>query len=539
MRICGLGLGHDGAVALIEDGRLVFSVELEKLDNQPRFARAGTQPGFVTRTLAEFGYQPQAIDVLAIDGDPAEAASAWGRYPLPARVEQHGHRLGNIAGAWCASPFARRGEAAYILVWDGSGLPELHHLDPVAATIQPLGLVSRLLGRAYAAAGLRFGPFQTADPAAANGLDVAGKLMAFVALGRPDTGLVEAIAAAYAATFAEEALADDLREPADRVPDFLDAVAERVGAASGADVLAALHLFVEQSLVAGLGRLMQGRVRGGLCLAGGCGLNIKWNSAIRASGLFEAVWAPPFPNNSGAAIGAAAAAHLAHVGFSALDWSVYAGPALPPAGHAVHAGWRSRRCDAAELAGLLEAGAVVALLSGRAEIGPRALGNRSIVAAPVDAAMRDRLNYIKRREAYRPIAPVCLKDRAPEIFDPGCEDPYMLFEHRLHPEWAARIPAVVHIDGSARVQTVERGDDSMIARLLVEYERLTGVPVLCNTSANRPGRGFFPDLPSVLAWGEVDHVWYDGLLFERDAAANPSEMGADQWPSPMFAAGRR
>jgi len=505
MRICGVGLGHDAAVALIEDGRLVFSVEMEKLANRPRFADGAEQPGFVTATLAAFGYRPEDVDVLAVDGDPAKLAAAWGPLPLPSRIERYGHSLGNIAGAWCTSPFAQRGEAAYILVWDGSGVPELHHLDPNGAIIA-LGSVSRVPGRAYAAAGRRFGPFSPEG----GDLDIAGKLMAFVALGRADPALVEAIATACAEAFGEDM-------PSDRVPVFLDAVAARAGNASGADILATLHLFIERSLVVGLAKLLEGRARGALCLAGGCGLNIKWNGAIRGAGLFDAVWAPPFPNNSGAAIGAAAAAHLAQNGFLALSWSVYAGLPLPRA--ELQPGWVSRSCGADELAALLDAGAVVALLSGRAEIGPRALGHRSIVAAPVFAAMRDRLNRIKRREAYRPIAPVCLADRASEIFDPGCEDPYMLFGHRVRPDWAARIPAVVHVDGTARVQTVDREDGSMIARLLVEYERLTGIPLLCNTSANRPGQGFFPDLVSVVEWGEVDHVWYDGLLFERDRPA--------------------
>jgi len=533
MRICGVGLGHDAAVALVEDGRLIFSVEMEKRDSRPRFARAATQPGFVAATLAAFGYQPEDVDMLAIDGDPAETAAAWGPSPLPPRVEQHGHRLGNIAGTWCTSPFAQRGEPAYVLVWDGSGVPELHHLDPTAGAIVALGSVSRLPGRAYVAAGQRFGSF---GPVVADGLDIAGKLMAFVALGRADAPLVAAIAAAYAETFADGL---DAAEPLDRVPAFLDGIAARVGDATGADILAALHLFVEASLVAGLRRLLHGRARGALCLAGGCGLNIKWNSAIRASGLFDAVWVPPFPNNSGAAIGAAAAAHLAHSGFSALNWSVFAGPPLPPADQLIPAGWQSRTCGAVELAGLLDAGMIIVLLSGRAEIGPRALGNRSIIAAPVSAAMRDRLNRIKRREAYRPVAPVCLRDRAPEIFDPGCDDPYMLFEHRVRPAWAARIPSVTHVDGSARVQTVERGGGSMIARVLVEYERLTGIPLLCNTSANRPGRGFFPDLRSVLEWGEVDHVWYEGVLFERERPAPEQTMVGAGSARPVLAAAMR
>ncbi|WBO24397.1 carbamoyltransferase N-terminal domain-containing protein [Sphingomonas abietis] len=513
MRICGAGLGHDAAVALIEDGRLVFSVELEKLGNRERFARAVDEPGFIAGILTDFGYCPEDIDILSVDGSDAGLAEAWGPYPMPAIIERPGHTLANIAAAWSASPFAQRREAAHILVWDGSGLPELHHLDPATQTIRHLGAIGRLPGRAYAAAGQYFAAFEMAAAGSQERLDVAGKLMAFVGLGTADPHLVDMI---------EQCCIDAFHRPsphasdADRLEGMFESIAMRSAGVSGEDILAAFHLFVEHSLTRGLRRLLGPSSRRNLCIAGGCGLNIKWNSAIRASGLFQHVWVPPFPNNSGAAIGAAAAAFLEHVGFRAIDWSVYSGPSLPDAQGALMPGWRSRPCEAPELARLLAEGAIVALLDGRAEIGPRALGHRSIVAAPFPLSMRDRLNGIKRREPYRPIAPVCILDRAAEVFDPGMEDSYMLFEQRVRPEWRGRIPAVVHIDGTARVQTVERTAPSMIARLLIAYEEQTGIPILCNTSANRPGRGFFPDLQSVLDWGEVDHVWYDGRLFERD-----------------------
>ncbi len=513
MRICGAGLGHDAAVALIEDGRLVFSVELGKIANHERFARATGEVGFIADTLAAFGYRPGDVDILAVDGGDTGLAEARGPSSLPVTIERPGHCLGNIAAAWCTSPFAQREEAAYILVWDGSGPPGLHHLDPAAQTIRHLGAISPLPGRAYAAAGQYFAPSHSVTAGRAGELDIAGKLMAFVALGEADQSLVDRIGQCCIDAFCEPSphLSDS-----DRLEGMFDSIAMFAVGVRGEDILAAFHLFVERSLIDGLRRVLGGSLGGNLCIAGGCGLNIKWNSAIRNSGLFEHVWVPPFPNNSGAAIGAAAAAHLTHEGFRAIEWSVYSGPSLPDADGVTPQGWRSRPCGTPELARLLAEGAVIALLSGRAEIGPRALGHRSIVAAPSALAMRNKLNGIKRREPYRPIAPVCILDRVAEIFDPGYEDPYMLFEQRVRPGWREGIPAVVHIDGTARVQTVERGASSVIARLLVEYERLTGVPILCNTSANRPGCGFFPDLQSVLDWGEVDHVWYEGMLFERD-----------------------
>lgn len=283
------------------------------------------------------------------------------------------------------------------------------------------------------------------------------------------------------------------------------------------DVLASFHEFLERLLVReiALVLLRHSSLPGArnLCVAGGCGLNIKWNSALRATGLFDDVWVPPFPNDSGSAIGAACAAMAAQNGYVPLEWSVYSGPALQ-AGE-VAPEWEATPCGMQELAAILASNKPVIFLTGRAELGPRALGGRSILAAATSPEMKDHLNDIKRREHFRPVAPICLEDRAPEIFDPGTPDPYMLFDHQTRAEWRHKVPAIVHLDGSARLQTVPRTSQHKVAELLVEYERLTGLPLLCNTSANHHGRGFFPDAAAACQWGRVEHIWCDGLLLDQ------------------------
>jgi carbamoyltransferase len=154
-------------------------------------------------------------------------------------------------------------------------------------------------------------------------------------------------------------------------------------------------------------------------------------------------------------------------------------------------------------------------MCGRAELGPRALGARSIIAPATNPGMKDLLNDIKHRENYRPVAPICLEEHAPEIFDPGTPDPYMLFEHRVRPDWVQRVPAILHLDGTARLQTVSPADDPVLATILGEYYKRSGIPVLCNTSANYHGKGFFPDAVSAMNWGGVDHVWVNGVLHQR------------------------
>ncbi|NOJ44644.1 carbamoyltransferase C-terminal domain-containing protein, partial [Bradyrhizobium australiense] len=215
----------------------------------------------------------------------------------------------------------------------------------------------------------------------------------------------------------------------------------------------------------------------------------------------------------GAAIGAACSAMAADRGFVPLEWSVYSGPALVPSD--VPPEWEAAPCSVHEVAIILASNKPVVFLAGRAELGPRALGSRSILAAATSAGMKDHLNDIKLREHFRPVAPICLEDRAPDIFNPGTPDPYMLFDHETRAEWRDKIPAVVHLDGSARLQTIARASQHKVAELLVEYEKLTGIPLLCNTSANHHGRGFFPDVASACQWGRVEHIWSDGVLWTK------------------------
>jgi carbamoyltransferase len=124
---------------------------------------------------------------------------------------------------------------------------------------------------------------------------------------------------------------------------------------------------------------------------------------------------------------------------------------------------------------------------------------------------------MKGRESYRPVAPICPEESAPSVFSPGSPDPYMLFEHQVRPEWRTRVPAIVHVDGSARLQTVSQANPVMY-ELLTAYRKRTGVPVLCNTSANFSGSGFFPDVDSVFRWGRIRYVWSAGTLFRADVA---------------------
>ncbi|WP_375789996.1 nodulation protein NodU [Bradyrhizobium sp. Pha-3] len=559
MRICGIKLTHDGAIAVVEDGRLVWCVEQEKRGNNPRYQTIDNLDAIVA-TLAEHGLGPRDVDQFVIDGWVGEVESQFQVLSGAASIALKGapylerhteglltssqgfglildgsvfsyrsypHVTGHVASAYCTSPFAKAGQPAFCLVWDGGTFPRLYYVERRGARF--LECLFPMIGRAYGSAGLHFGPYKQSNRTKLD-LGVAGKLMAYIALGSVDKDIVAVFQKLYTELLAADtSLARRYRAWAlhmgvhdffalsEAVHDFFDATALRLKAKAPEDVLASFHCFLERLLVCEMAIALQRHscVPGSrnLCIVGGCGLNIKWNSALRGTGLFDAVWVPPFPNDSGSAIGAACAALAADKGFGPLEWSVYSGPALLHSD--VPSEWEAAPCTMRELATILASNKPVIFLAGRAELGPRALGSRSILAAATSAGMKDYLNDIKLREHFRPVAPICLEDRAPDIFNPGTPDPYMLFDHQTRVEWRDKIPAVVHLDGSARLQTIPRASQHKVAELLVEYEKLTGIPLLCNTSANLHGRGFFPDVASACRWGRVGYIWSDGLLWTK------------------------
>ncbi|MCS7476991.1 carbamoyltransferase N-terminal domain-containing protein [Umezawaea endophytica] len=552
MRICGIKASHDGGVAVIEDGRLLFSYEIEKLRNGERYSSLGNLER-VTEILAAEGLTPADIDQFVVDGwytkddagQTAVTVDAAGR-PVHLRVapylespgdegplQRHtfsGHGLGDYAsythvanhliGTYCSSPFAARGEDAFVLVWDGLITPRLYRVRAATREVDFVEALMPVFGGSFAAFCARFEPYLpdtddvTSDRFIRHHLSVAGKAMAYAAMGRVETG-------AFAAF--DDLMAEFHDIPVDRVGVLGDKVAanrdELMPGLSNADLIATYQAYVGHNLLERLTSAVRSRFPGGghnLVLGGGCALNIKWNTAIRASGVFQDVFVPPFPNDAGAAIGTAAC-EMFRRGGTALEWNVYSGPRITTG--TLPDGWSARPCDERALAALLHAeDEPVVVLSGRAELGPRALGNRSIIAPATSTRMKDLLNDIKNRAQYRPVAPICLEDRAPEVFDPGTPDPYMIFEHRMRPGWAERVPAIVHLDGTARLQTIASTQDTAAVRILTAYAEISGIPVLCNTSANLEGRGFFPDVESAARWGGTRYIWSEGTLYTNPDA---------------------
>jgi carbamoyltransferase len=268
--------------------------------------------------------------------------------------------------------------------------------------------------------------------------------------------------------------------------------------ASHADLAASVQKRLEEVILELAGWLHRQTGARSVSLAGGVALNCVANGRLAAEGPFEDVWVQPASGDSGTALGAAM--YIAHrlgdrvepmstaaLGRSWTDDELRAWIDAAP----VPAAWSDD--VAGDVAEALAEDQLVAWFQGRSEFGPRALGHRSLLADPRRLENLERLNDVKGREQFRPVAPMVLLERCDEIFVGVNPSPYMLFVHDVRPEWRDRIPAVVHVDGTARVQTVDRRQEPLMARVLDEFERRTGVPVVVNTSLNTAGRPMVDD----------------------------------------------
>ena len=516
LNIVSYNPGHDGAVAHLRDGQLISSVEAEK-DSNYRYTPIGSQD-----LLDAFGRLEKVPDVVCTGGWwPREAQPTGSHFHVgyrgvsrdgitvedgqltgkPVSFFSSSHERSHLLCGFGMSPYPQ-GTPCYALVWEGS-IGAFYEIGP-DVNIKWIEDVMNEPGNRYAAI------YGLADPtfpknAPFSRLTDAGKLMALASFSRRSTPTAE-----------EEELMTFLLSSRHVRLDLYDQLESSVYFNVGTDDTEFRNFagIYSDRIFDTFYRFAQKNLRKGLPLvvAGGCGLNCDWNTRWRETGIFSDVFVPPVPNDSGSAIGTAIDAQLQLTGDAKIEWNVYSG--LPFRTDSPVNRGRYDIFDATyeDVARILSSGLILGWVNGRYEIGPRALGNRSILAAPFDEETRVRLNEIKQREQFRPIAPTCLEADAERWFGCGHESPYMLFTYTANTDALA---AVTHVNGTARLQTVSATTNACLYELLAAFKARTGYGVLCNTSLNFNGKGFINNLTDLDRY-TVDHG-LDGFVIEGRA----------------------
>jgi carbamoyltransferase len=517
VKVLGINaLFHDPAAALVIDGVTVAAAEEERFSRRKHGKRpvpfsAWELPELAARwCLESAGLDISDLDAVAYSYDPNLARPAdelglddpWDhlrqtyarRAPGflatalpgldPADVRFVPHHVAHAASAGLASPHH---DAADVLVLDGRGESASHlagrYVGGELEVLRVQGL-PHSLGLLYEGITEHLGFLRSSDEF---------KVMALASYGTPRF-LDELRRTVY--TTGDGGFHTD--------PIDWQALVKRRGAAEDwtgdhADLAASVQHRLEEVLLELVGWLHRQTGSRVLTLAGGVALNCVANTRLFEDGPYDELWVQPAAGDAGTALGGAL-----HVARAAGDVTA----AMP--GADLGRGWSDadleawlttarvafERVDdvAEEVAECLADNGVVAWFQGRSEYGPRALGHRSLLAHPGHEKNLERLNDVKGREQFRPVAPMVLAERAARIFSRGpLPSPYMLFVHDVDPRWRERIPAVVHVDGTARVQTVDRASEPLMARVLEGFERRTGLPVVINTSLNTAGRPMVDD----------------------------------------------
>ncbi len=509
MRVLGINaVFHDSAAALVVDGEIVAAAEEERFSRRKHGKRpvpfaAWEQPELAAAWCLRAGgidaadldavgysYDPRLVDHELAGLDPgweplrttfAQRAPQFLATALPGldpgKVRFVRHHVAHAASSGLAAP---DGDGA-VLVADGRGEATSMlageyrdgKLDILAAQQLP-----HSLGLCYEALTEHLGFLRSSDEY---------KVMALASYGTPRFA-AELARQVYAVPGGFRTLPIDWSALAPARHPGADMRAEH------ADLAASVQAVVEDVLL-DLARWLHRRTHARtLTMAGGLALNCVANTRLHAEGPFERIWVQPAAGDAGTALGAA------------LTLAAEAGDPITPMRspalgrgfddaeiehtlREAHVAYRRPADLPAAVAHALADDGIVAWFQGRAEFGPRALGHRSLLAHPGTAANLDRLNAVKGREKFRPVAPMVRADRAADIFARGpLPSPYMLFVHDVRDPWRDRLPAVTHVDGTARVQTVDPDTEPLPAAMLARFEDRTGLPVVVNTSLNTAGR---------------------------------------------------
>jgi carbamoyltransferase len=544
MNILGINAYHaNSSAALLCDGRLVTAVEEERF-NRVKYA-AGFPANAVRHCLAEAGLRIDEVDHVAVPRNPwarlgtklfyalrmprfaLERSRVLARFSgihedlaracdvaperIRARFHRVEHHVAHLASAFFVSPFDR----AAVLSTDGLG--------DFASTMWATGEGNRLkihgavvfphsLGLYYTAISQYLGFWKFGDEYKVMGLAAYGEpsyQREFRRIVRPDNGQGFCLGLEY---FCHHRTGPQMTwRDSGKTPElgrlFSAYLEERLGKTRAAaeavgkqhqDIAASLQMVLEEAYFRLLNSLSQKTRQKAVCLAGGVAFNCVANGKIFDQTPFSEVYVQPAAGDGGLSVGAACYVNHQILGRprSFVMDHAYWGPqftseairlALDSSG--ISDSFSIRKFPEAELvrrtAEHIAGGKIVGWFQGRAEWGPRALGNRSILVDPRRAEMKDVLNRrIKHREPFRPLAPSILEEATAQYFERSHPSPFMNLAYAVRREKRAAIPATTHVDGTGRLQTVSRQTNPLYWALIKECEKLTGVPVLLNTSFN-------------------------------------------------------
>lgn len=515
MKIISFNLGHDGAFAYLEDGHLVVSIEAEKN------SRYRHSPLSIPDVFSFFGELKEVHDVLCGGGWWPGDMHLSGQHFL---AGYHGvnnndiivgqkHLLGKTVKYFssshershllCAFGMSNlpKGTPCYALLWEGV-IGSFYKIDS-DLNITKLADVMPEPGHRYA---LLYG---LADPtfdknvAEFSRFSDAGKLMALASFSKRSKPFDDE----------EKIIAFLMQDCQHLKPKECEALRHCRHYNVGLDDPEFRNFagIFSENIFDRFYQYAKSNMKGGmpLLITGGCGLNCDWNTKWRATNLFSEVFVPPVANDSGVAIGTAIDAQFHFTGNPKIDWNVYSGLEFI-ADDAFDASlFDEYETNYTRVADMLARNLIIGWVNGKYEIGPRALGNRSILASPFQDSTRVRLNEIKQREQFRPIAPACLEDDAAKWFGCNHPSPFMLYTHLVSTDALA---AVTHVNGTARIQTVSPMTNGHLHELLMAFKARTGYGVLCNTSLNFKGKGFINNIADLSAY-TIEHK-LDGFVIE-------------------------
>jgi len=537
--ILGISGGHDANWCVVQDGVLLGAFEKERFTR--RRHDSGEVMSLIGRTLKYLGVDPNKIDMIA-SSEPVHRGTESGlersRGCIYKRPDQWQSQVVKCFGRElpCISVPHHLAHAAYahytgnsyetaVITWDGGG--DFYTEDAYSSTT-----VSSWRGAKFewleridnADFGSLWFMYSRAIFKDAN---AAGKLMGLAALGSDrmvdalaDRFLVPARGSLEGAWIIKNCWPDYYWPPFLReTVDWQNPLAQ--------DVAFAIQAITNHAGLSVSAKVKQWTGHRNLALSGGVALNAYLNTAIRQSGDFDDVFVPPAVNDGGIAVGCALLAthHVQEVSWppparNPIEFTGMAYDQKEISAALDRSGLSGRRVTSEEgesiVADALSRNQVVAWYEGRSEHGPRALGHRSILSLPSTTAMRERLNRdIKFREPFRPVAPVVLAGEASHYFEMDWPSPYMLYITKGRACTADCAPAALHVDHTARVQTVE--PDCSLGRLLQRVGKLTGTSMLLNTSFNVNAPIVETPADAIDAFLKVplDMLYLDGTLVER------------------------